>query len=149
VNIVFRPFDSSEFDVFRKTVTSNPNLDRVIVWARALIVDTNTQAGPFERRDLRLESTRIASVELPEEVAALSQGVFDGKPGQGPPHVQVYRTLNHTETFIAVSYDYGRERSFGLTIGPTNFTIPTWLKKGYGLKHMEKCKEGVFVYETQ
>ncbi len=147
VNYLFRPFSPSAFEVFRDSVSRNPNLDPAVMWARQVIADTNMQAAHFEGREhLQLESAQVAKEKLPRELALLGQGLFGGN--LDAPRAMIYRDLAHTQAFVLIGYDFGREESFGLTIGQTNFAMPPWLGRKQGLIRAERCRPGVFIYET-
>jgi hypothetical protein len=143
VNYVFIPLSAEPFESFRNAVKQDPNFDNVIMWAREYLRDTNNQSGSFElRSELQLEAKYIGKDKLPKQLTLIGKNLF----GENlvSENATLYRELAQPQTFVAINYSLGRAASYGITVGPTNFTMqPAWVTR------FEKCNDGVFIYEVK
>ncbi|HYG36400.1 MAG TPA: hypothetical protein VEC99_16520 [Clostridia bacterium] len=138
-------YERRQFETFRDSVTRNPKLEFVVLWARRMLADTNTQAARFVgRENMPLESASIDKAQFPEGLDYLRQGVFGGL--LEAPGAAVYRDFDHTTSFVVIGYDLGRDKRFGITIGSTNFTWPPYIGRKQGVKWVEKSRDGVYIY---
>jgi hypothetical protein len=127
---------------FGRGIAADTNSDKVIMWARTTLADTNIQAAGFEpRSEFALEAKSLRNENLPPEVAALGTNLFERR--LDGPNVTIYRSFDHSRAFVSLGFVAGRVSILGLAIGPTNFTFPTNL-----VSRSEQWKAGVYFFEV-
>jgi hypothetical protein len=137
--------DRGFIEVFSRGIAADTNSDKIILWARATLDDTNIQAAGFETRyttsRVTWEARRLRDEQLLPEVATLGTNLFGGRL-EGPD-ATIFRSIDHSGAFVSLGFFAGRVSFLGLAIGPTNFTFPTNL-----VSRFEQWKPGVYFFEV-